>query len=139
MVLHFHFFRFGIYPLTAYALDAGPVRLTTYQPQSPTGSMDQSIPSDRSSAGPVDVEVRRIVNMMCNIKPRDDAQNDFMVSLWLVFNASLLSISFNFHNIIIFHSKMMSKKYIKITKLNFNNINVRKLFLITYMFIFSEI
>lgn len=71
--------RFGIYPLTAYPLEPGPVRLTTYQPQSPTGSMDQSVPLDRSSAGPVDVEVRRIVNMMCNIKPRDDAQNDFMV------------------------------------------------------------
>lgn len=70
--------------MTAYALDAGPIRLTTYQPQSPTGSMDQSIPSDRSSAGPVDVEVRRIVNMMCNIKPRDDAQNDFMVNLLLL-------------------------------------------------------
>lgn len=82
-ILCFFFFlyRFGIYPLTAYALEAGPVRLTTYQPQSPTGSMDQSIPSDRSSVGPIDVEVRRIVNMMCNIKPRDDAQNDFMVSL----------------------------------------------------------
>lgn len=66
--------------MTAYALEAGPVRLTTYQPQSPTGSMDQSIPSDRSSVGPVDIEVRRIVNMMCNIKPRDDAQNDFMVN-----------------------------------------------------------
>jgi hypothetical protein len=93
----FIFFRFGIYPLTAYALDAGPVRLTTYQPQSPTGSMDQSIPSDRSSAGPVDVEVRRIVNMMCNIKPRDDAQNDFMVSLILLciilFITSLLAMS----------------------------------------------
>lgn len=74
-------FRFGIYPLTAYALEAGPVRLTTYQPQSPTGSMDQSVPSERSSGGPVDIEVRRIVNMMCNIKPRDDAQNDFMVSI----------------------------------------------------------
>lgn len=76
-------FRFGIYPLTSYALEAGPVRLTTYQPQSPTGSMDQSIPSDRSSVGPIDVEVRRIVNMMCNIKPRDDAQNDFMVGLFV--------------------------------------------------------
>ncbi|VVC46123.1 Hypothetical protein CINCED_3A007234 [Cinara cedri] len=75
--------RFGIYPLTAYALEAGPVRLTTYQPQSPTGSMDQSIPSDRSSIGPIDVEVRRIVNMMCNIKPRDDAQNDFMMTILL--------------------------------------------------------
>lgn len=75
----FNISRFGIYPLTAYPLEPGPVRLTTYQPQSPTGSMDQSVPSDRSSAGPVDVEVRRIVNMMCNIKPRDDAQNDFMV------------------------------------------------------------
>lgn len=81
VVVFFCFYRFGIYPLTAYALEAGPVRLTTYQPQSPTGSMDQSIPSDRSSVGPIDVEVRRIVNMMCNIKPRDDAQNDFMVSL----------------------------------------------------------
>ncbi|XP_026810524.1 nuclear receptor-binding protein [Rhopalosiphum maidis] len=75
--------RFGIYPLTAYALEAGPVRLTTYQPQSPTGSMDQSIPSDRSSSGPIDVEVRRIVNTMCNIKPRDDAQNDFMMTILL--------------------------------------------------------
>jgi len=75
--------RFGIYPLTAYALEAGPVRLTTYQPQSPTGLMDQSIPSDRSSTGPIDVEVRRIVNMMCNIKPRDDAQNDFMMTILL--------------------------------------------------------
>lgn len=78
--------RFGIYPLTAYALEAGPVRLTTYQPQSPTGSMDQSIPSDRSSTGPIDVEVRRIVNTMCNIKPRDDAQNDFMVGIILLIN-----------------------------------------------------
>ncbi|KAL4098465.1 hypothetical protein QTP88_023071 [Uroleucon formosanum] len=75
--------KFGIYPLTAYPLEAGPVRLTTYQPQSPTGSMDQSIPSDRSSSGPIDVEGRRIVNMMCNIKPRDDAQNDFMMTILL--------------------------------------------------------
>lgn len=79
-IMYLFIFRFGIYPLTAYALEAGPVRLTTYQPQSPTGSTDQSVPSDRSSVGPIDVEVRRIVNMMCNIKPRDDAQNDFMVS-----------------------------------------------------------
>ncbi|XP_050536299.1 nuclear receptor-binding protein homolog isoform X2 [Daktulosphaira vitifoliae] len=75
--------RFGIYPLTAYALEAGPVRLTSFQPQSPTGSMDQSIPSDRNSVGPLDVEVRRVVNMMCNIKPKDDAQNDFMMTILL--------------------------------------------------------
>lgn len=89
--------RFGIYPLTAYALEPGPVRLTTYQPQSPTGSMDQSVPSDRSSAGPVDVEVRRIVNMMCNIKPRDDAQNDFMVSIRIVYYICTL-----FHDLFLF-------------------------------------
>lgn len=63
--------RNGIYPLTAHATTRTPV----VQPQSPESS-DLSSPD-----GKQDVETRRIVNIMCNIKPQEAGQNFVMTIL----------------------------------------------------------
>jgi hypothetical protein len=59
-------FRYGIYPLTAFkARQPPPPRPRPVSPE-----VAESVKS--VTPEPVDVETRRVVNMMCNVKPRDE-------------------------------------------------------------------
>lgn len=60
--------RNGIYPLTAYA--------ATYRPvvQQELNSPDVSDP-EKASYETYELETRRIVNIMCNVKPQEESQN----------------------------------------------------------------
>lgn len=58
--------KYGIYPLTAFlALQPPPPRTRAASPEAP-----ESVKS--TSPEPMDVESRRVVTMMCSIKPRED-------------------------------------------------------------------
>ncbi|XP_055676438.1 nuclear receptor-binding protein isoform X1 [Lutzomyia longipalpis] len=59
--------RYGIYPLTAFpARQPPPPRPRAISPE-PTESVKSVTPE------PVDVETRKVVNMMCSVKPREDS------------------------------------------------------------------
>lgn len=75
----FDFSRYGIYPLTAYKSRQQIPPLTKIRPLTP--EVSESVKS--ASPEPVDVEARRVVNMMCNVKPKDQASCDLMVSFAL--------------------------------------------------------
>jgi len=63
--------KYGIYPLTAFAL-AGPPPTKTRAP-----SPEFCHPSDKSSTPePQDVENRRVLNMQCSIQPREEKLTD---------------------------------------------------------------
>ena len=59
-------FRYGIYPLTAFKARQPPPPRP--RPISPV--VAESVKS--VTPEPVDVETRRVVNIMCNIKPKDE-------------------------------------------------------------------
>ncbi|XP_076368013.1 nuclear receptor-binding protein-like isoform X1 [Tachypleus tridentatus] len=67
--------RSGIYPLTAFAMTHLPVARA--RPHSPVAS--ESVKS--SSPELADVESRRIVTLMCNIKPQETGENLLMTLL----------------------------------------------------------
>lgn len=67
--------RNGIYPLTAFT--APPPTIVRTRASSP--ELVESVKS--ASPEPVDVETRRIIDMMCNIKPQDEAQSLMMTLL----------------------------------------------------------
>lgn len=67
--------RNGIYPLTAYADTHAPVI------QRRTSSPDMVDSAKSTSPEAPEMETRRIVNMMCNIKPQEDSQNFVMTIL----------------------------------------------------------
>ncbi|GBM34692.1 Nuclear receptor-binding [Araneus ventricosus] len=67
--------RNGIYPLTAYVATHRPV----VQPVSSTPETDDTKKPGSSEA--YELETRRIVNIMCNIKPQQDSQNLLMTVL----------------------------------------------------------
>lgn len=58
-------FRYGIYPLTAFMAKLPP----PVRPRAISPEVTESVKS--VTPEPVDVESRRVVNMMCNVKPRD--------------------------------------------------------------------
>ncbi|XP_059620586.1 nuclear receptor-binding protein-like isoform X1 [Phlebotomus argentipes] len=59
--------RFGVYPLTAFpAQQPPPPRPRAISPE-PTESVKSVTPE------PLDVETRKVVNMMCSVKPREDS------------------------------------------------------------------
>lgn len=59
-------FRYGIYPLTAFAAKEPP-------PTRPRAISPETAESIKSvTPEPIDIETRKVVNMMCNVKPRDD-------------------------------------------------------------------
>lgn len=60
------FGRYGIYPLTAFAAKQPPLS----RPRAISPETAESIKS--VTPEPVDIETRKIVNMMCNVKPQDD-------------------------------------------------------------------
>lgn len=65
--------RYGIYPLTAFAAKEPP-------PTRPRAISPETAESIKSvTPEPIDIETRKVVNMMCNVKPRDDGC-DLLVS-----------------------------------------------------------
>jgi len=70
---YFEISRYGIYPLTAYMAKLPP----PVQPRAISPEVTESVKS--VTPEPVDVESRRVVNMMCNVKPREDS-NELLVS-----------------------------------------------------------
>lgn len=70
--------KYGIYPLTAYkSRQQAPIR--PKRPVSPAEVTSESVKS--ASPEPVDFEARRVVNMMCNIKPKESSQDLLMTIL----------------------------------------------------------
>lgn len=71
--------RYGIYPLTAFAARQPP-------PQRPRAVSPETIESVKSvSPEPLEVETRKVVFIMCEIKPREDSC-DLMVSNIITIN-----------------------------------------------------
>ncbi|BES95680.1 protein kinase activity [Nesidiocoris tenuis] len=68
--------KYGIYPLTAYKS-----RQQVPPLQRPLTPEVESVKS--ASPEPVDIEARRVVNMMCNVKPKDQANCDLMMTILL--------------------------------------------------------
>jgi len=65
----------GIYPLTAYAAKQPPLsRSRAISPE--TAESTKSVTPE-----PIDIESRRIVNMMCSVKSRDDSSDLLMTIL----------------------------------------------------------
>jgi len=69
--------KFGIYPLTAYKSRQLPPPQPKPRPVSP--EVPESVKS--VSPDPVDIEARRVVNMMCNVKPREQSCDLLMTIL----------------------------------------------------------
>lgn len=67
--------RNGIYPLTSFAATHRPI----IRPRATSPEMPESVKS--ASPEPSDLETRRIINMMCNIKPQEESQNLMMTVL----------------------------------------------------------
>lgn len=59
--------RYGIYPLTAFMAKLPP----PVRPRAISPEVTESVKS--VTPEPVDVESRRVVNMMCNVKPREES------------------------------------------------------------------
>ncbi|XP_012227506.1 nuclear receptor-binding protein isoform X3 [Linepithema humile] len=59
--------KYGIYPLTAFMAKLPP----PVRPRAISPEVTESVKS--VTPEPVDVESRRVVNMMCNVKPREDS------------------------------------------------------------------
>lgn len=68
-----YLYRYGIYPLTAFAAKEPPLT----RPRAISPETAESIKS--VTPEPIDIETRKVVNMMCNVKPRDDGC-DLLVS-----------------------------------------------------------
>lgn len=67
--------RNGIYPLTAFGLPQPPQS----RPRAISPEIAESVTSETPE--PVDVETRKVVYMMCSLKPRDDGQGLWMTIL----------------------------------------------------------
>ena len=59
--------KYGIYPLTVF----GPVPADSAGPRAV--SPDTSVSIAAETPEPLDVETRRVSNMICDVKPREDA------------------------------------------------------------------
>lgn len=78
-------FRNGIYPLTAFGIkEPPPARARAISPE-----MAESVKS--VTPEPLDVENRKIVNMMCDVKPKEDSC-DLVVSFALSFSAIVFNL-----------------------------------------------
>lgn len=70
-------FRYGIYPLTAFVAKLPPPA----RPRAISPEVTESVKS--VTPEPYDEESRRVVNMMCNVKPKEDS-NELNVSESLI-------------------------------------------------------
>jgi nuclear receptor-binding protein len=69
-----HSFRYGIYPLTAFSAKQPP---PTPRPRAISPETAESVKS--ASPEPLDIESRRVVNMICSVKPIENC-NELLVS-----------------------------------------------------------
>lgn len=67
-------FRYGIYPLTAFSARQPP----TPRPRAISPETAESIKS--ASPEPLDIESRKVVNMICSVKPIADTSSELLVS-----------------------------------------------------------
>ena len=67
LIIEFFLFRYGIYPLTAFTAKLPP----PVRPRAISPEVTESVKS--VTPEPVDFETRRVVNMICNVKPREDS------------------------------------------------------------------
>lgn len=70
----FHCFRYGIYPLTAFSARQPP----TPRPRAISPETAESVKS--ASPEPLDIESRKVVNMICSVKPIENS-SELMVSV----------------------------------------------------------
>lgn len=83
--------RYGIYPLTAYrARQPPPPRPRAISPE-----VAESVKS--VTPEPVDVETRRVVTMMCNIKPKEQSC-DLLVMMPFIFVYSVFNFLLYINN-----------------------------------------
>lgn len=89
------FYRFGIYPLTCFELPEPAV------PPRPQASSPEVVDSVKScSPEPIDTESRRVINMMCNVKPNDvkpkeDTTTGLIVLILISFPIFMTNIYFS--------------------------------------------
>lgn len=80
------FFRYGIYPLTAFGAKRPPLS----RPRAISPETAESVKS--VTPEPIDVESRKVVNMMCSVKPRDDGAELLVSKTTLVTRKTLNGI-----------------------------------------------
>lgn len=84
-------YRYGIYPLTAYAAKQPPSnRSRAISPE--TAESVKSVTPE-----PIDVETRRVVNMMCSVKPREDGC-DLLVCIYIIYTRDNCYITAQINN-----------------------------------------
>lgn len=70
--------RYGIYPLTAFKLQQPP-------PSRPRAISPEAVDPVASDAQEVaQMETRKVINMMCNIKPNENGHGLFVSIMWAV-------------------------------------------------------
>lgn len=67
-------FRYGIYPLTAFSARQPPAP----RPRAISPETAESVKS--VTPEPLDIETRRVVNMICSVKPKDES-HELLVSI----------------------------------------------------------
>ncbi len=87
-----------MYPLTAYDTNgrnpvpvsvAASVDSRALSPERKNADLCSVDGSGTSTTAPVDRETRKVINMMCNVKPKDsDGETELTVRIILVYNAN---------------------------------------------------
>lgn len=97
---HFLPYRYGIYPLTAYsARQPPPPRYLNFSPL--TADSVKSVTPD-----PVELETRKIVNMICSVKPSEDGSTLLVIftsfEILSIWKLTGFSFKFCFYQMTIF-------------------------------------
>lgn len=71
------YFRYGIYPLTAFSARQPPAP----RPRAISPETAESVKS--VTPEPLDIETRRVVNMICSVKPKDES-HELLVSIFIL-------------------------------------------------------
>lgn len=79
--------RYGIYPLTAFKARQPPPP----RPRAVSPEVTESVKS--VTPEPLDIEARRVVNMMCNVKPKDESCELLVSDILLILTAFLVSLT----------------------------------------------
>lgn len=87
------FCRNGVYPLTAYDTNGqNPVPITAFSNDvralSPERRNADGVPTETHNSSSVaqsgDKEHRRVINMMCNVKPKENnGETELLVCIWI--------------------------------------------------------
>lgn len=73
IINNMYYLRYGIYPLTAFSARQPP----TPRPRAISPETAESVKS--VTPEPLDIETRKVVNMICSVKSREDS-SELMVS-----------------------------------------------------------